>query len=85
MLVLTRKVGESLIIGDRIRITVVKVYEGQVRLGVEAPPDVAVYREELMDWEPGAVPEEAEAETPGGGAAAAGEEAETETRGGGAG
>ena len=49
MLVLSRKVYESIIIGDNIRITVVGIHSGQVRLGFEAPRDVEIYREEIKD------------------------------------
>ncbi len=48
MLVLTRKRMESIAIGDRIRITVVKLDRNQVRLGIEAPEDLEVLREELL-------------------------------------
>ena len=47
MLVLTRRVGERILIGDKITITVVKIGHGGVRVGVEAPPELAVVREEL--------------------------------------
>jgi len=47
MLVLTRKVGESLLIGGRVRVKLVSVDGFQVRLGVQAPADVQVLREEL--------------------------------------
>lgn len=47
MLVLTRKLNEALRIGDDIKITVVEVKGNQVRLGIEAPLSVPVYREEL--------------------------------------
>ncbi len=47
MLVLTRKKGESIIIGDDIRIFVVEVKGKQVRLGIEAPSDASVHREEV--------------------------------------
>lgn len=47
MLVLSRKVGERLLIGDQIAITVVRIQGGGVRIGVEAPPHLAVVREEL--------------------------------------
>lgn len=47
MLVLSRKVGERILIGDDIRITVVRVSGGGVRIGVEAPAEKAVIREEL--------------------------------------
>ena len=47
MLVLSRKVGERLWIGDEISITVVKITGGGVRIGVEAPAELPVVREEL--------------------------------------
>lgn len=47
MLVVSRKLGERILIGDKIAITVVKVTGGAIRLGVEAPPEMAVMREEL--------------------------------------
>lgn len=47
MLILTRKVNESLIVGDNITITVLGVKGNQVRIGVDAPKDVAVHREEI--------------------------------------
>jgi carbon storage regulator len=47
MLVLSRKVGESIIIGDRIQITVVEVSHGRVKIGVKAPSDVKIDREEI--------------------------------------
>lgn len=47
MLILTRKVNESLIVGDNITITVLGVKGNQVRIGVNAPKDVAVHREEI--------------------------------------
>ena len=47
MLVLSRKVGQRILIGDKISVTVVKVGHGGVRIGVEAPPELAVVREEL--------------------------------------
>ena len=49
MLVLTRRVGETLIIGDDIRVTIVDVHNGQVRLGIDAPKSVPVNREEIYD------------------------------------
>ena len=54
MLVLSRKVGERVIIDDRITVTVVRVQGGQARLGVEAPADVAIYREEIRPLPPDA-------------------------------
>jgi carbon storage regulator len=47
VLVVSRKMGERILIGDKIAITVVKVAGGAVRLGVEAPAEMAVMREEL--------------------------------------
>jgi carbon storage regulator len=47
VLVVSRKLGERILIGDKIAITVVKVAGGAVRLGIEAPPELAVMREEL--------------------------------------
>lgn len=47
MLVLTRKTDESIIIGDDIRITVVEVRHDQVKLGITAPRDIPVHREEV--------------------------------------
>jgi carbon storage regulator len=49
VLVLSRKVGERIQIGDKICITVVKIGHGGVRIGVEAPPELAVVREELAE------------------------------------
>mgnify|MGYP005844780657 CR=1 FL=1 len=48
MLVLSRKVGESFVIGDTITVTVVRIAGGGVRLGIEAPPDHTVVRQELL-------------------------------------
>lgn len=47
MLILTRKVGESVLIGDDISITVLSVRGNQVKLGVQAPKEVSVHREEI--------------------------------------
>uniref|UniRef100_A0A831XN47 Translational regulator CsrA n=1 Tax=Geobacter metallireducens TaxID=28232 RepID=A0A831XN47_GEOME len=47
MLVLTRKMGEVVTIGDQIRIKVVEMKGNQVRLGIEAPNDMRIYREEI--------------------------------------
>ncbi len=47
MLVLTRKLGESITIGDDIRITVMAVKGNQVKIGIEAPTETKVYREEI--------------------------------------
>ena len=48
MLVLSRKVGERILIGDNIAITVVRVAQGSVRIGVEAPDNLNVVREEVV-------------------------------------
>ncbi|HZU36829.1 MAG TPA: carbon storage regulator [Gemmataceae bacterium] len=48
MLVLSRKVGERLLIGDNISVTIVSISGYRVRLGIEAPEDMAVLREELQ-------------------------------------
>lgn len=47
MLILTRKVGESLLIGDDISITILNIRGNQVKIGVEAPKEVSVHREEI--------------------------------------
>ena len=47
MLILTRRVGETLVVGDEITVTVLGVKGNQVRLGVNAPKEVAVHREEI--------------------------------------
>lgn len=47
MLILTRRVGETLMIGDDVTVTVLGVKGNQVRIGVNAPKDVAVHREEI--------------------------------------
>ncbi len=47
MLILTRKAGESVIVGNTIRISVIELSHGMVRLGFEAPSDVSIYRDEI--------------------------------------
>ncbi len=49
MLILTRRVGETLMVGDEVSVTVLGVKGNQVRLGVNAPKDVAVHREEIYE------------------------------------
>lgn len=52
MLVLSRKLGEKICIGDNICLTVVDIDRGKVRLGIEAPRSVPVYRQELLAANP---------------------------------
>ena len=47
MLILTRRIGETLVVGDDVTVTVLGVKGNQVRLGVNAPKEVAVHREEI--------------------------------------
>lgn len=49
MLILTRRVGETIVIDDDIRVTVLGVKGNQLRLGIEAPTDIEVHREEIYD------------------------------------
>ncbi len=49
MLILTRRVGESLIIGDDVVVNILGVKGNQVRIGVDAPKEVSVHREEIYD------------------------------------
>ncbi len=49
MLVLTRRLGESINIGDNIKITVVDIDGKQVKIGIEAPKDIAIFREEVYE------------------------------------
>ena len=48
MLVLSRKTGERILIGDNIAVTVVRISQGIVRIGIEAPRDMSVVREEVV-------------------------------------
>jgi carbon storage regulator len=49
MLILTRKLGESVVIGDDIKITIEKINKSQIKLGISAPKDVTVNREEVVN------------------------------------
>lgn len=49
MLVLTRRPGESIVVGENIVVTVIEIKGGQVRIGIDAPRDVDVYREEIYE------------------------------------
>ena len=49
MLILTRRIGESIIIGENINITVLNVKGGEIRLGIDAPKEVSVHREEIQE------------------------------------
>ena len=52
MLVLSRKVGERILVGDNVTITVVRLTNGGVRLGIEAPTEMSVVREEVVQKQP---------------------------------
>ena len=64
MLVLTRKLMEKLYIGDNVCVTVVRLEGGQVRLGIEAPREIAVVRAELLETRPAALREHGEESPP---------------------
>jgi len=49
MLVLTRRIGETLMVGDEVTVTILSVKGNQVRIGVNAPEEVAVHREEIYE------------------------------------
>lgn len=61
MLVLTRKIGEKILIGDDITLTVVDIGSGRMKLGISAPPEYRILRSELVfDFEPTADADDAE-------------------------
>ena len=49
MLVLTRKLGQNILIGDNVSVKVIKIESNKVQLGIHAPPEIVVYRQELVD------------------------------------
>lgn len=49
MLIITRKTGESVMIGDDIEITVSKISDGSVKLGIKAPKDISILRKEIVE------------------------------------
>lgn len=49
MLILTRNVSQSIMIGDEVKVTITAIQGGQVKLGIEAPRDVSVHREEVFE------------------------------------
>lgn len=52
MLVLSRRIGESIVIGDNVTVTVVDIDRGKIRIGIDAPRDVPVLRSELLPPKP---------------------------------
>lgn len=49
MLILTRAIGETIVIGNDTEVTVTAITEGEVRLGIKAPKDLGIWREELLE------------------------------------
>lgn len=49
MLVITRKTGETILIGDHIQVTITDIQKGKVKIAIEAPREVSIFRKELVD------------------------------------
>jgi carbon storage regulator len=49
MLILTRKLGESIIIGEKVQLSVVEINKNNIKIGINAPKDVTIYREEVFE------------------------------------
>ena len=49
MLILNRKVGESIILGDNVEVKILEIQDGRVKIGVEAPKDISILRKEVYD------------------------------------
>jgi len=49
MLILSRKIGESIIIDDKIEVKVLEIVDGKIKIGIEAPKDVTIHRKEVYD------------------------------------
>lgn len=49
MLILNRKIGESIILGDNIEVTILDIQDGKIKIGIEAPKDVTILRKEVYD------------------------------------
>jgi carbon storage regulator len=64
MLVLSRKINETIVIGGNIRVTMTAIRSSQVRLAIEAPPDVPIFREELLNGAPDGEPERGQCREP---------------------
>ena len=64
MLVLSRKIGERILIGEGIAVTVVRIAPGVVRIGVEAPEELAIVREEIKDRVKDQVADNSKGQTP---------------------
>lgn len=48
MLILTRKLGESIIIGEKVQLSVVEINKNNIKIGINAPKDITIYREEVF-------------------------------------